>query len=164
MKGYSCGVQDSFHPVNRPATTHEYKSYHMDLKDRLTPAFCLICEVVHKGRQANASAAEKLNNWCNHEGQYLWRTFKTEEQHLPFIQFPLPFKSKEFLDTGILTKNLNITRCIIRQTHPPIFLIREQNNKGQKFGQKFVSLHIPTMTMSMCFFLNLRTWKCKLIS
>ena len=101
MKGYSCWLQNGFHPVNGPATTHEYKSYHMDLKDHLTPAFCLICEVVHKGHQANASATEKLNNWCNHEGQYLWRTFKTKGKHLPFVEIPFPFKSKEFLDMGI---------------------------------------------------------------
>ena len=72
----------------------------MDLKDCLTPAPCLICKIVHEGCQADASAAEKLDNRLHHEGQYSWRTFETKREHLPFIQFPLPFKSKEFLDLG----------------------------------------------------------------
>ena len=85
MKGYSCGVKDSFQPVDGPAILHEYKSYHMDLKDHLTPAFHLVCEVVHIGCQADASAAEKLDNRLHYEGQYLWRTFETKREHLPFI-------------------------------------------------------------------------------
>ena len=43
----------------------------MDLKDNLTPASSLDCEVVHIGHQADASAAEKNDNWLHHEGQYL---------------------------------------------------------------------------------------------
>ena len=101
MKRYSCWVQDSFHPVDGPATKLENQSYHVDLENCLTPASCLVCEVVHIGRQADASATEKLDNGLHHEGQYSWRTFKTKWEHLPFIQFPFPFKSKEFLDTGI---------------------------------------------------------------
>ena len=100
MKGYSSWFQYSFHPINGPTTTHEYHCYHMDLKDHLTPALCLICEIVHKGLQANASAAEKLNNRCHHKGQYSQGTFETEGQNLPLIQFPLTFKSKEFLYLG----------------------------------------------------------------
>ena len=61
----------------------------------------MICEVVHIGHQAYASAVEKTFNWLHHEDQYLWRTFETKREHLPFIQFPFPFKSKEFLDLGI---------------------------------------------------------------
>merc|ERR1711867_352711 len=68
---------------------------------RLTPASSLNCEVILVGRQADASAMEKPDNRLHHEGQYLWRTFETKREHLPFIQFPLPFKSKEFLDLGI---------------------------------------------------------------
>ena len=68
----------------------------------LTPASGLNCEVVHVGRQGDASAVEKLDNRLHHEGQYLWRTFETKREHLPFKQFPLPFKSKEYLDLGIL--------------------------------------------------------------
>ncbi len=67
----------------------------------LTPASSLNCEVVHIGHQADASAVEKLDNRLHHEGQYSWRTFETKREHLPFIQFPLPFKSKESLDLGI---------------------------------------------------------------
>ena len=101
MERYSDWFQNCFHQINGPATTHEYQGYHMDLKDHLTPAFCLICEVIHKGRQANASATEKLNYWSHHKGQYSRGTFETKGQDLPLVQFPLPFKSKEFLDTGI---------------------------------------------------------------
>ena len=71
------------------------------MENCLTPALSLISEVIHIGRQAYASAMEKPDNWLHHEGQYSWRTFKTKWEHLPFIQFPFPFKSKEFLDTGI---------------------------------------------------------------
>merc|ERR1712101_54596 len=67
----------------------------------LTPAYSLDCGVVHIGRQADASAVEKPDNRLHHEGQYSWRTFETKREHLPFIQFPLPSKSKEFLDLGI---------------------------------------------------------------
>ena len=31
---------------------------------------CLICKVVHEGLQADASAAEKFNNWSQHICQY----------------------------------------------------------------------------------------------
>ena len=34
----------------------------MDLKDCLTPAHGLIGEIVHEGRQADASASEKFDN------------------------------------------------------------------------------------------------------
>ena len=50
----------------------------MDLKDNLTPALCLICKIIHEGRQADASAAEKLDNWSHHEGQYSLETFETK--------------------------------------------------------------------------------------
>ena len=50
----------------------------MDMKDRLTHAPCLICKIVHEGRQADASAAEKLNYWSHHKGQYSRGTFETE--------------------------------------------------------------------------------------
>ena len=78
MEGYSGWFQNCFHPINGPATTHEYQGYHMDLKDCLSPAFRLICKIVHKGRQANASAMEKLNNWHHHKGQYSRGTFETK--------------------------------------------------------------------------------------
>ena len=68
---------------------------------RLTPPSSLVCEVIHIGRQADASATVKPDNRLHHEGQYLWRTFETKREHLPFIQFPLLFKSKESLDLGI---------------------------------------------------------------
>ena len=77
MNGYSSWLQNSFYPINGPTTTHEYQGYHMDLKDHLTPAFRLICKIVHKGHQANASATEKLNNWGHHKGQYSQGTFET---------------------------------------------------------------------------------------
>ena len=72
----------------------------MDLEYCLTPASHLVCEVIHIGHQADASAAEKLNNWLHHKGQYLGRTFKTKWKHLPLLQFPFPFTWKEFLYTG----------------------------------------------------------------
>ena len=72
----------------------------MDMKDHLTPALCLICKIIHEGCQTDASATEKLDNSLHHEGQYSRRTFETKREHLPFIQFPFPFKSKEFLDLG----------------------------------------------------------------
>ena len=50
----------------------------MDLEDHLTPASCLICKVIHEGRQADASAVEKLNDWSHHKGQYSRGTFKTK--------------------------------------------------------------------------------------
>ena len=78
MKQYPSGVHVSFHPVYGPTTTHEYQGYHMDLKDRLTPAFHLICKIVHEGLQADASATEKLNDWSHHKGQYLRGTFETK--------------------------------------------------------------------------------------
>ena len=78
MKGYSSWLQNSFYPINGPTTTHEYQGYHMDLKDHLTPAFHLICEVVHKGCQANVSAVEKLNDWSHHKGQYSRGKFETK--------------------------------------------------------------------------------------
>ena len=78
MKGYSCWLQNGFHPVNGLATTHEYKSYYKDLKDCLTPEFRLICKVIHEGCQADASAAEKFDNWSHHEGRYSGGTFETK--------------------------------------------------------------------------------------
>ena len=78
MERYSRWLQNCFHPINEPATTHEYQGYHMDLKDCLTPAFHLICKIVHKGRQADTSAVEKFDDWSHHEGQYSWGTFETE--------------------------------------------------------------------------------------
>ena len=78
MKGYSGWFQNCFDLINGLATTHEYQGYHMDLKDHLTPAFRLICKIVHKGCQADASATEKLNNWSHHKGQYFWVTFETK--------------------------------------------------------------------------------------
>ena len=50
----------------------------MDLEDCLTPALGLIGEIVHEGRQADASAMEKLNDWSHHKGQYSRGTFNTE--------------------------------------------------------------------------------------
>ena len=50
----------------------------MDLKDHLTPAFRLICKIVHKALQANASAVEKLNNWWHHKDQYCQGKLETE--------------------------------------------------------------------------------------
>ena len=50
----------------------------MDLKDCLTPALGLIGEIVHEGRQADASAAQKFDNRSHHVGQYSLGTFKTE--------------------------------------------------------------------------------------
>ena len=66
----------------------------------LTPAPSLNCEVVHVGRQADASAMEKLDNCSPHKGHYLWETFETEGWDLPFVLFPLLFKSNKFLDRG----------------------------------------------------------------
>ena len=50
----------------------------MDLKDRLTPAFRLICKIIHEGRKADASAMEKLNDWSYYKGQYSRGTFEIE--------------------------------------------------------------------------------------
>ena len=83
MEGYSGWLQNCFHPINGPATTHEYQGYHMDLKDHLTRASYLICKVVHEGRQADASAVEKFDNRTHHVGQYSSRKFETEGD-LPF--------------------------------------------------------------------------------
>ena len=57
----------------------------MGIEDCLAVIFGLVGKIIHKDCQANASAAEKLNNWRHHEGQYLWRTFKTEGKDLPFV-------------------------------------------------------------------------------
>ena len=78
MEGYSSWLQNSFYPINEPTTTHEYQGYDMDMKDHHTSAFCFICEVVHKGLKANASATEKLNDWIHHQGQYYRGTFETK--------------------------------------------------------------------------------------
>ena len=70
MERYSGWLQNSFHPIYGPATTHEYQGYHMHLKEHLTPASCLICKVVHKGHQADASAMEKFDDRSHQIGQY----------------------------------------------------------------------------------------------
>ena len=73
----------------------------MDLKDRFTPATSLIGEIVHEGRQTDASAAEESDYGLDHLGQYSWRTFETKRKDLPLIQLSSPTKSKEFLDPGV---------------------------------------------------------------
>ena len=78
MERYFSWLQYCFHPINGPATTHEYQGYHMNPKDHLTPARCLICKIVHEGHQADASATEKLDNWSYLKGQYSRGTFETE--------------------------------------------------------------------------------------
>ena len=70
MEWYLGWFQNCFHPINGPTTCHEYQGYHMNLEDCLTPAYCLICEIVHIGRQAYATAAEKFNDRSHHHGQY----------------------------------------------------------------------------------------------
>ena len=85
MEGYSGWLQNCFHPINGSATTHEYLGYHLELKDHLTPASCLICKIVHEGPQADASTTEKIDNWSHYEGQYLWGTFEIKREHLPFV-------------------------------------------------------------------------------
>ena len=67
---------------------------------RLTLASSLVCEIVLIGRQADASAADKPDNWLHHEGQYLWRTFETKREDLLFMKLSPPFKLKELLDFG----------------------------------------------------------------
>ena len=57
----------------------------MDLEDHLTFAYCLICEIIHLGYQANASAMKETKNGFNHNRQYSWKLFQTKWQNLPFI-------------------------------------------------------------------------------
>ena len=75
MEGYSSWFQNCFHPINGPAIGHENQGYHMNLKDCLTLAYCLICEIVHVGRQAYATSMEKFDYKRHHHGQYFMRTF-----------------------------------------------------------------------------------------
>ena len=73
----------------------------MDVKDHFTPACSLISKIVHKGRQADASSAEEFDDGAHHPGQYSRGTFETKRKDLPFVQLPIPAKSKEFLDSGV---------------------------------------------------------------
>ena len=50
----------------------------MDLEDHLTFAYCLICEIIHLGYQANASAMKETKNGFNHNCQYSWKPFQTK--------------------------------------------------------------------------------------
>ena len=50
----------------------------MDLEDHLTFAYCLICEIIHLGYQANASAMKETKNGLNHNCQYSWKLFQTK--------------------------------------------------------------------------------------
>ena len=47
----------------------------MDLEERPTHTSSLICEVIHKGYQADASTMEEFDYGSLHLGQYSWRTF-----------------------------------------------------------------------------------------
>ena len=78
MDGCLSWFQDGLCPIDRPTTTHEHQGYHMDLKDRLAPAASLTRKIVHKGRQTDASAAEKLHDGIHHAGQYSRGTFETK--------------------------------------------------------------------------------------
>ena len=100
MKRYSGQFYNCLHPIYQPPLAHEYQGYHMDLEYHLTPVSCLLCNVVHEGRQADATAMEKSSNESHHICQYSWRTFKTKLRDLSFKQFPSPCKPKEFLDPG----------------------------------------------------------------
>ena len=56
MDGFPDWFEEGFYPIYRPTTAHKHQGYQVHLKNCLTPAFGLICKIVHIGRQADASA------------------------------------------------------------------------------------------------------------
>ena len=50
----------------------------MDPEDRPALTSSLVCKIVHEGRQANAFAAQEIQNGFYHERQYSRGTFETE--------------------------------------------------------------------------------------
>ena len=56
----------------------EHQGYHIDLKDHLEFAYLFICEIIHEGYQANASAMKETKNGFNHKRRYSWKTFQTK--------------------------------------------------------------------------------------
>ena len=57
----------------------------MDLKDCVTLASCLICDVVHVGRQADSSTLKELKIRFHYEGLIFLENIQAQRYNLLFI-------------------------------------------------------------------------------